>query len=115
MATASKATNTDRVIPGDRVGMVHWMGGRMQDRSVRGGDDEGGEGVDGVKGEDGESRGDSCDGDEVVEKDMEDERFRAGSSSTGRRRDLCFGKSRCFKTPCNPGGRGGEILATSAV
>ena len=87
----------------------------MQGRSVRGGDDEGGEDVDGAKGEDGESRGDNCDGDEGVDKDMGEERFRAGSSSTGRRRDLCFGESRYFKTPCNPGSRGGEILATSTV
>lgn len=102
-------------IPGDREETGYWMGKRIQGHSVRGGDDEGGKNGDGAQGEDSASWGNNYDADMVVEKEMGDKRFEDGSSSTGRRRDLCFGESRYFKTPCNPGGRGGETLVTSEV
>lgn len=83
---------------GDREEMVRWTGRRMQGNCVRG-DDEGGRNGDRAKGEDSDNKGGSCDSDEVIEKETGDEGFRGGSSSTGRRRRLCFGESRWFKIP----------------
>ena len=63
-------------IPGDREEMVHWMSKKMQGSAVRGGGDESGRDGDRAKGEDGDSRGDSCAVEEVVERERGDKSLR---------------------------------------
>lgn len=68
--------------------MFHGTGRRMEGSSVRGGDDEGSENEVEAKGELGDSRGNNCNSDKEVEKEMVDEGFRDGCSHMQEKRSL---------------------------